>query len=359
MAVSPRPQLAGEAAHGFRRGCLGSVAVYPTPVGVDRFFLGSTRRGDAAPEYRRAGRRHGGIQPDALPTPRKPGRFGTIARQLAPRHGPNPAPMPCVPHSDPIGVFDSGIGGLTVLREIRRELPLEDLLYVADSGHAPYGDKTPDAIVARSLSIAGFLFDQGAKAVVVACNTATAAAVAALRARYSAPIIAMEPAVKPAVARTRSGVVGVLATSQTAASHRFVQLLGRFNAGAEVLVQPCPGLVERIEAGDLDDAATRALLRQYLVPLLDQGADTLVLGCTHYPLLTPLIQDLAGPDVLVMSSGAAVARQVRRRLEDADLLALAPGEGSERFWTSGAPDQARALIGRLWGKRLEVDALPE
>jgi glutamate racemase len=191
--------------------------------------------------------------------------------------------------SDPIGVFDSGVGGLTVLREIRRELPQEALLYVADSGHAPYGDKPHQAIIARSLAISEFLIGQGAKAIVVACNTATAAAVSELRARYSLPIVAMEPAVKPAVARTRSGVVGVLATSQTAASHRFVQLLGRFNVGAEVLVQPCPGLVERIEAGDLDGGTTRALVADYLTPLLEQGADTLVLGCTHYPILTPLI----------------------------------------------------------------------
>lgn len=263
-----------------------------------------------------------------------------------------------MPHSDPIGVFDSGVGGLSVLRDIRAELPAEDLLYVADSGHAPYGDK-PEAVVAgRALAVTQFLLGQGAKAVVVACNTATAAAVAVLRARYSVPIVAMEPAVKPAVARTRSGVVAVLATSQTAASHRFVQLLGRFNAGAEVLVQPCPGLVERVEAGDLDGADTRALLADYLMPLLDQGADTLVLGCTHYPHLTQLIQDLAGPDVLVMSSGAAVARQVRRRLEEADLLTRGTGAGTERFWTSGPPDQALGLIRRLWGGPVAVAALP-
>jgi len=264
-----------------------------------------------------------------------------------------------MPNPGPIGVFDSGVGGLSVLHEIRRELPAEDLLYVADSGHAPYGDKSQEVIAGRSLAITRHLVDAGAKAVVVACNTATAAAVSVLRARYALPIIAMEPAVKPAVARTRSGVVGVLATSQTAASHRFVQLLGRFNAGAEVLVQPCPGLVERVEAGDLDGETTRALLADYLTPLLEQGADTLVLGCTHYPLLTPLIQDLAGPEVVIMSAGAAVARQVRRRLEEADLLALAPGTGTERFWTSGHPDPASGLIGRLWGTPVEVALLPK
>jgi len=264
-----------------------------------------------------------------------------------------------MPHRAPIGVFDSGVGGLSVLREIRRELPREDLLYVADSRHAPYGDKPQETIAARSVAITEFLLEQGAKAVVVACNTATAVAVSLLRSRFSVPIIAMEPAIKPAVGRTRSGVVGVLATAQTAASHRFVQLLGRFNAGAEVLVRPCPGLVERIEAGDLDGVATRALLADYLNPLLAQGVDTLVLGCTHYPLLTPLIKELAGPEVTVMASGAAVARQVQRRLAEAGLLARREHDGIERFWTSAAPDAAEALIGRLWGGPIAVQQLPE
>jgi glutamate racemase len=261
-------------------------------------------------------------------------------------------------HSDPIGVFDSGVGGLSVLREMRRELPHEDLLYVADSGYAPYGDKSQEVIAGRALAVTEFLLAEGAKAVVVACNTATAAAAQTLRTRFAVPIIAMEPAVKPAVARTRSGVVGVLATSQTVASHKFVQLLGRFNAGADVLVQPCPGLVERVEAGDLDGEETRTLLADYLKPLLEQGADTLVLGCTHYPHLTPLIEALAGPEVEVMCAGAAVARQVRRRLEEVGLLSQGPGAGRERFWTSGHPDHARALITRLWGVPVEVAALP-
>jgi glutamate racemase len=283
-----------------------------------------------------------------------------MARQIhaAPAARTDP-PRDPMPHPDPIGVFDSGVGGLSVLREIRRELPREDLFYVADSRHAPYGDKPQEVIEARSLAITEFLLAQGAKAVVVACNTATAVAVSLLRTRFSVPIVAMEPAIKPAVAYTRSGVVGVLATAQTAASHRFVQLLGRFNAGAEVLVQPCPGLVEQIEAGDLDGEATRALLADYLTPLLEQGADTLVLGCTHYPLLSPVIQELAGPEVTVMTSGAAVARQIQRRLDEAGLLARHNRNGTERFWTSAAPDAAEVLIGRLWGAPVAVERLPE
>jgi glutamate racemase len=251
------------------------------------------------------------------------------------------------------------VGGLSVLREIRRELPHEDLLYVADSGHAPYGDKSMDAIEARSVAITEFLIGQGAKAVVVACNTATGAAARLLRTRYSVPIVAMEPAVKPAVEGTRSGVVGVLATRQTLASHNFSLLLERVGGGAEVLLQPCPGLVERVEAGDLDGEHTRALLAGYLAPLLERGADAVVLGCTHYPHLSPLIGELAGPGVAILDSGIAVARQVRRRLETAQLLAPAGKPGSDRFWTSGPSEGTHGLMSRLWQTQVRLERLPE
>jgi glutamate racemase len=257
------------------------------------------------------------------------------------------------PHH-PIGVFDSGLGGLTVLREIRRLLPGEDLFYVADSAHAPYGDKSMAFIESRSIAITEFLLERGAKAIVVACNTATGAAAKLLRTRYSVPLIAMEPAVKPAVERTRSGVVAVLATRQTLASHNFSVLLGRLETDAEILLQPCPGLVERVEAGDLAGEGTRELLRGYLEPLIARGADTLVLGCTHYPLLTPLIQELAGPDVLVLDSGMGVARQVYRRLSEADLLAPEDRGGRERFWTSAHPARMHALMARLWAGEVEL-----
>ncbi len=248
----------------------------------------------------------------------------------------------------PLGIFDSGIGGLSVLREIRRELPAENLFYVADSGHAPYGDKPLSAIEARAVAITEFLLDQGVKMIVVACNTATGAAAPLLRGRYPIPIVAMEPAVKPAVARTRSGVVGVLATRQTLASQQFADLLARIEQDALILPQPCPGLVEQIESGDLDGDVTRCLLERLLSPLLGRGADTLVLGCTHYPHLAPLIAELVGPEVMVLDSGAAVARQVRRRLAAAGLLAPADRVGRERFWTSGDPVMTQRLIARLW-----------
>jgi glutamate racemase len=178
-----------------------------------------------------------------------------------------------------IGVFDSGVGGLSVLRHVRAQLPNVPLLYIADSGHVPYGNKTPDYIRDRSLALTQFLLRHGAAAVVVACNTATAAAAAMLRERFDIPIVAMEPAVKPAVSATRSRVVGVLATVGTLESARFAALLEQYAGDVEIVTQACPGLVERVEAGELASAATRELVARYTAPLLARGADTIVLGC--------------------------------------------------------------------------------
>jgi glutamate racemase len=258
----------------------------------------------------------------------------------------------------PIGVFDSGVGGLSVLREIRRELPGEDLLYVADSGHAPYGDKSAQLIEARAITIAEFLVSRHAKAIVVACNTATGAAIGTLRVKFSVPIVAMEPAVKPAAAITQSGVIGVLATSGTIASDNFAKLHNRFGADVKILTQACPGLVEHVEAGDLSDDKTRALIEQYVVPLLDQGADTIVLGCTHYPFLFSLIQEIAGPTVVIIDPAAAIARELRRRLASANLLSIESRAGTERFWTSAAPDKTKQVISQLWQADIEVLDLP-
>lgn len=192
-----------------------------------------------------------------------------------------------------VGVFDSGVGGLSVLREIRARLPSESLLYVADNAHVPYGEKSAEYIRERCERIGDFLLEQGAKALVLACNTATAAAAAELRERYpQVPLVAMEPAVKPAAAATRNGRVGVLATTGTLKSARFAALLDRFASDVQVFTQPCPGLVERIEAGDLYGPQTRALLERLLAPILEQGCDTLILGCTHYPFVKPLLAEL-------------------------------------------------------------------
>ena len=258
----------------------------------------------------------------------------------------------------PIGVFDSGVGGLSVLREIRRELPAEDLIYVADSGYAPYGDRPEDYVRGRAIAIMEFLRAQNVKAVVVACNTATGIAVDALRARYAEPIVAIEPAVKPAAARTRSRVVGVLATTQTLAGQKFAKLVSTHAGDVEVLTQACPGLVEQVEHGDFMSASTRSLVEQYLRPMLDKGADTIVLGCTHYPFVSDAIRDVAGPGVNLIDSAGPVARELHRRLEANGLLAAEPRIGAETFWTTGPPEQVANVVEQLWSRKVAVQSLP-
>ncbi len=263
-----------------------------------------------------------------------------------------------------VGVFDSGVGGLSVLHHIRAALPDAHLIYVADSGHVPYGDKPASYIERRALAITQFLVDQGAESVVVACNTATGAAVASLRARHARPIVGMEPAVKPAVAATRSGVVGVLATIGTLESARFAALLDKYAGDVEIVTQGCPGLVEQVERGKLDGAETRALIERYTAPLLARGADTLILGCTHYPFLAPLIREVAGAHVTLVDTGAAVARELTRRIETElpPVRPGAPGPGtaspvSESFYSTGDKAAASRIISRLWNKPVEVSAL--
>lgn len=248
----------------------------------------------------------------------------------------------------PIGVFDSGVGGLSVLAEIRRLLPNESLLYVADCGNIPYGEKTPGFIRQRCSVMAEFFQQQGAKALVLACNTATVAGVADLRHDYPEwPIVGMEPAVKPAAAATRSGVVGVLATTGTLQSAKFAALLDRFATDVRVITQPCPGLVEVIEGGDLHSPALRQLLESYVGPLLGAGADTIILGCTHYPFLKPLLKQMIPDDISLIDTGAAVARQLQRLLAERELLADGPASTAQ-FWTSADPEHFRNILPILW-----------
>jgi glutamate racemase len=254
-----------------------------------------------------------------------------------------------------VGVFDSGVGGLSVLKHIRARLPRQRLLYAADSGHVPYGDKSIDYIRERSRTLTQVLIEKGAAAVVVACNTATAAAAATLREHFTIPIIAMEPAVKPAVAATRSGIVGVLATVGTLESAKFAALLEQYAGDVEIVTQACPGLVEQVEAGELDSPATRALLARYTKPLLAHGADTLVLGCTHYPFLRPLLAELVGPSVTLIDTGEAVARQVVRRLPPE--LVAASTAPAEQFWTTGDTRGAQRIMSQLWGRLVAASAL--
>ncbi|MFW6754258.1 glutamate racemase [Pseudomonas glycinae] len=244
----------------------------------------------------------------------------------------------------PIAVFDSGVGGVSVLAEIQHLLPNESLLYLGDCGHIPYGEKTPEFIRQRCSVMAGFFREQGAKALVIACNTATVAGVADLRRDFPEwPIVGMEPAVKPAAAATRSGVVGVLATTGTLQSAKFAALLDRFATDVRVITQPCPGLVERIESGDLHSPELRALLKHYVDPLLANGCDTIILGCTHYPFLKPMLKSMIPESISLIDTGAAVARQLQRLLAERDLLAEGPNR-PVRFWTSADPASLRKTL---------------
>lgn len=257
-----------------------------------------------------------------------------------------------------IGVFDSGLGGISVLREIRARMPSASLAYVADSAWVPYGSRGEEFIRQRALALARFLVEDGADIIVVACNTATAAAVPLLRDTISPPVVGMEPAVKPATAATRSGVVGVLATVGTLQSARFAALLDQFGGNIQVLTRACPGLVEQVEAGDLDGPATRELVDRYVTPLVRAGADTLVLGCTHFPFLKPLIQATAGREVRIIDTGEAVARRVAQVAEQ--LGPSSPGRATGvTFWTSGDPGALAAPLGALWGRRAALGKLPE
>jgi len=257
-----------------------------------------------------------------------------------------------------IGVFDSGVGGLSVLHHIRRALPNERLIYVADSGHVPYGDKSPGYIEKRSHTLTRFLIEQGADAIVIACNTATAAAATSLRSQFGIPIVGMEPAVKPAVAATRSSVIGVLATIGTLESARFAALLEKYAGDVKIVTQGCPGLVEQVEQGELSGARTRELIERYTAPLLARGADTLILGCTHYPFLAPLIREVVGANITLVDTGAAVARQLQRRIHT-ELPHRLHGEASEQFFTSGDVEQASRIMPLLWGEDVAVRQLPQ
>lgn len=253
----------------------------------------------------------------------------------------------------PIGVFDSGVGGISVLKHIHAILPHEDLLYCADSRYAPYGNKSPQFICERAIYLADFLIERNAKALVVACNTATAAAVSTLRNNYQIPIIGMEPAVKPAVAITKTGVIGVLATSGTLKSAQFAALLEHYGHHVTVVTQACYGLVEAIEHGELDAESTTQLLKQYLEPLLLAGADTIVLGCTHYPFVSASIQKMVGESVALIDTGLAVAKQLQKRLNDTGLLkspkTLPNSDGQVSFWTNSDLADAEIVLSRLWG----------
>jgi glutamate racemase len=252
-----------------------------------------------------------------------------------------------------IGVMDSGVGGISVLKHIHALLPHENLFYVADSKYAPYGNKTPAEITARCMILADFLMSKNVKALVVACNTATAAAIDELRETFDIPIIGMEPAVKPAAEASKNGVIGVLATVGTLKSAQFAALLESYGRNVKVVTQACVGLVECIERGELDTPATKALIRQYTAPLLAEGADTIVLGCTHYPFVKQVIQEIVGDKITLIDTGAAVAKQLKRQLQEKDLLSVSQQKAQVHFWTNSEAENAEQVTEKMWGNHVE------
>lgn len=262
-------------------------------------------------------------------------------------------------HKLPIGVFDSGVGGLSVLSHIRNLLPHEDLVYVADRKHSPYGNKGDTYTRSRSQKISKFLLDLPVKAIVVACNTATAAAIQDLRNTLPIPIIGMEPGVKPATEQSRNGRVGILATEGTLDSSKFKILLERHSNGAEIFIKPCHGWVEWIEQGREGERETFEMVQETLQPILDKQIDTLVLGCTHYPFLKQSIQQATGDAITIIDTGLAVALHLQRRLEQERMLNLSTAPGKTSFWCTGPVHEMQSLLDRLWGSIPEVSRLPE
>ncbi|MDR5731632.1 glutamate racemase [Caballeronia sp. LZ025] len=250
--------------------------------------------------------------------------------------------------SAPVGIFDSGLGGLSVLRAVRALLPHERLIYVADSLHAPYGERDDAFITARTMAIGEWLVAHGAKALVVACNTATAQSIAFVRERLAIPLVGVEPGVKPAAAASKSRVVGVLATQVTLKSTRFQSLLDRYAGDCRFICQPGHGLVQAVERCDTSSPELMALLESYLEPMLDAGADTLVLGCTHYPFLDRAIREIAGERLQIVDTSVAVARQLDRLL-DANALKNTDAslERLPRFCSTADGESQRQLAASL------------
>ncbi|MHB1295581.1 MAG: glutamate racemase [Anaerolineae bacterium] len=260
--------------------------------------------------------------------------------------------------SRPIGVFDSGVGGLSVVRALREELPGEPILYLADSANCPYGSRPPEEIRRLAEGISRYLVAQGCKLIVVACNTASAAALAHLRTTLpDVPFVGMVPAVKPAATQTRSGVVGVLATPGTLGGKLFEEVVDHYATGVRVIAHSCAGLVEAVEAGDLDSPATRALLRSCVAPLLREGADTLVLGCTHYPFLLPTLRDMLGEGIRLMDTGSAVAHQTARVLGQHGLWDAGVAVEALVCATTGDANAFSVALGTLLGIQAPVYSL--
>jgi glutamate racemase len=252
----------------------------------------------------------------------------------------------------PIGIFDSGLGGLTVVHAVHRHLPRESTLYFGDTARVPYGPKSPDTVRRYSLEILEWLLGLGVKAVVVACNTSTAHALDALAARSPVPVLGViEPGARAAVRASPAGPIGVIGTAGTVASRAYPRAIAALAPGARVLQQACPLFVPLVEEGWFEHPATLLVAREYLEPLLDEGIEALVLGCTHYPLLVPVITEIAGPEVCLVDSAEETALALGALLEDGSLGAPGDREPLHRYVVSDDPGRFDALATRFLGER--------
>ena len=254
----------------------------------------------------------------------------------------------------PIGIMDSGMGGLSILREIRRLLPHENLIYFADQGHVPYGPRPYQEIQTFVEGITRFFLSQNAKAIVIACNAASAASLHHIRRLYPhTPFVGMEPAVKPAAQHTQTGVIGVITTKATYQGRLFASVIDRFAQNVRVETQVCPDFVTLVETGDLTSAAAQQTAQAYLKPLIDKGIDQLVLGCTHFPFLIPLIKEAVGAGVTIVDPSPAVARQLARVIQDKKIPSRR--EGQKAYLTSGNAAYFHTLAQRLLNEKIAQD----
>ncbi len=256
----------------------------------------------------------------------------------------------------PIGVFDSGIGGLSVLKEIRRQLPSEDVIYVADQGHVPYGPRAVEEIRQFVAGITQFFLERNVKVIVIACNTASAASLRYVRDLFPAiPFVGMEPAVKPAAENTRRGAIGVIATQVTSQGELFASVVDRYASGVEVVTQVCPDFVTLVEAGELDSERVHRTAETYLGPLQEAEVDQLVLACTHFSFLIPVLQEVMGSQVEIVDPGPAVARQTGRII--GELRNLSDHRGEASYFTTGDRGHFLLLARRLMDEPVERDQM--
>lgn len=259
------------------------------------------------------------------------------------------------PNASPIGVFDSGIGGLSITSEIIAALPNEDIIYLSDNLYAPYGEQTPSFLNKRIIEIADFFLENNVKAIVVACNTATVNAIKTLRKHVKIPVIGVEPAIKPAAMSSINKKVGILVTRATATNQHFLSLIEKYKNGAQVFVQPCPHLVNHIENGDLNAEELRQLLTEYLTPLIQEKVDTLVLGCTHYPFVSDLIEDITKGQINIMDTAKPVTEQLIRKLQEHVLLNASIEKGELSIFSSQPKSKHKKIIANLIARKFSLN----